>query len=322
MLCHRCHAECGDGVQCTSCRNYYDYPCAGITEAGYKKLGDRKATWKCGGCKAGAISPIQIKSNQSKTSTVDMETIHQELKKLTKQMSSLPQLVATVKTIQSDLEDLKTMKNEMSDFKESLNHVHVSIDDLVSRVAELDQEMQSLKNTRDDISRLERRMEKFEINMREMEQRSRSNNIEIKGVPVAASQNLYSIISKIGIVINCEISMSQINYIASVPQRGNKSNKNIIISLHNRYLRDEFISAAKRFKILTTKDLGLGGDGKIFINDHLTLENKQLLNKAKTLAKEKKFSYTWVKNCTIFVRKNITSPTFAIKTEKDLKKIF
>lgn len=93
------------------------------------------------------------------------------------------------------------------------------------------------------------------------------------------------------------------------------------MSLHNRYLRDDFITAAKKYKALSTSDLGLNGNTKIFVNDHLTVENKQLLNKAKLLAREKDFAYVWVKNCVIFTKKNVTSPTHVIKSEKDLKKI-
>lgn len=95
--------------------------------------------------------------------------------------------------------------------------------------------------------------------MRENEQRTRLNNREIQGVPVKSSQNLLSIFSKIGSKINCEISKEQINYIARVPQR---NNKNIIVSIHNRYLRDDFVAAAKKCKSLTVTDLGQTGSSK------------------------------------------------------------
>ncbi|KAF9824721.1 hypothetical protein SFRURICE_010328 [Spodoptera frugiperda] len=144
-----------------------------------------------------------------------------------------------------------------------------------------------------DITRLQQRLEKIETTLHENDQRLRLNNVEIKGVPVTSSENLFTIVSKICTKVNCEVRQEQINYIARVPQRNSKDNKNIIMSLHNRYLRDDFIAAAKKCKNLTITDIGLNGSGNIYVNDHLTFENKQLLNKAKLLAKEKNFSYIW-----------------------------
>ncbi|CAG4931931.1 unnamed protein product [Parnassius apollo] len=325
FMCHRCNSEARDGVQCTMCLNRFDFPCAGITEAGYRKLGDRKATWKCNTCKTGTASP-NLSSEKTVQGRVpsygDLENIRLELSKITKQISSLPQLIASVKTIQADISDLKDMKSEMMDVKNSLNHVHTSVEGLTNKLTEIDREIQSLQKTKDDVVRVEHRLEKLEAAVRENQQRSRLNNIEIKGVPVTSSENLFTIISNIGSKIGYEVPKEQINYVARVPQRNNKNTKNIIVSLHTRYLRDNFIAAAKKCKTLTAADLGLRSDSRIFVNDHLTFENKQLLNKTKALAREKNFSYTWVKNCTILMKKNATSPTYAIKTEADLKKIF
>ncbi|CAG4985273.1 unnamed protein product [Parnassius apollo] len=208
-------------------------------------------------------------------------------------VSFTPKLIASVKTIQADLSDLKDMKCEMMDVKNSLNHVHTSVEGLTNKLTEIDREIQSLQKTKDDVVRVEHRLEKLEADVRENQQRSRLNNIEIKGVPVASSENLFTIFSNIGSKIGYEVPKEQINCVARVPQRNNKNTKNIIVSLHTRYLRDNFIAAAKKCKTLTAADLGLRSDSRIFINDHLTFENKQLLNKTKALASEKFFSYTW-----------------------------
>lgn len=140
FTCHRCNVDARDGVQCTSCLNRFDFPCAGITEAGYRKLGDRKATWKCSACKAALASLFTDKSEQGKAVSYsgNLDNIHHELKKLAKQMASLPQLITNVKSIQADLADLKNMKNEISDVKNSLEHVHISVDELNKKVTEID----------------------------------------------------------------------------------------------------------------------------------------------------------------------------------------
>ncbi|CAK1588486.1 unnamed protein product [Parnassius mnemosyne] len=221
---------------------------------------------KCSTCKTGTASP-NLPSEKTVQERVpshgDLENIRLELSKITKQISSLPQLIASVQTIQADLSDLKVMKSEMMDVKNSLNHVHTSVEGLTKKLTEIDREIQSLQKTKDDVVRVENRLENLEAAVRDNQQRSRLNNIETKGVPVTSSENLFTIISIIGSKIGYEVPKEQINYVARVPQRNNKNSKNIIVSLHTRYLRDNFIAAAKKCKSLTAADLGFSSDGSL-----------------------------------------------------------
>ncbi|CAG5015882.1 unnamed protein product [Parnassius apollo] len=182
-------------------------------------------------------------------------------------------------------------KCELSVVKDSLDYVHASVDTLIARIAEVDRETQILQKTKEDVTRLEQRLQKLEAVFNDGEQRSRLNNIEIKGVPITNTENLFTIVSKIATKIDFNISDNNINYIARIHSRNDKNNKSIIVSLHNRYLRDNFVAAVRKCKSLTPLDIGLNGTNRIFINDHLTLENKLLLNKTKALAKERDFSY-------------------------------
>ena len=90
--------------------------------------------------------------------------------------------------------------------------------------------------------------------------------------------------------------------------------------MHNTYLKNDFIAAARHYKKLNAGDLGFKGNNRVYINDHLTLENKLLLNKTKVQAKERGFEHVWVRGYKILVRKNSASPKHYIKTELDLKK--
>lgn len=310
--CKRCGSEFRDGVQCTACLNRYDFPCAGITESGYRKLGDRKSVWRCSACKSASPSPGRIP---------EMECILNELKFLSAQITTMPVLVENVKKIQEELSELKAMKTDISDVKTSLEFVHQSVATLTSKIESLDEEVQSLRSAKEEIASLQQRVTQLEKRANEDEQRSRLNNIEIKGVPFTRSENLYEHMFKIGELINCKVAKEHINYIVRVPTRGDKNMKNIIVSLHNRYHKEEFIAAARSSKPFTAANLGLSGDQRIFVNDHLTMYNKSLLNKAKSLARELNFTFTWVKGCKIFMRKNTTSPVININSEFDLQKL-
>lgn len=330
--CKSCKVEFRDGAQCTLCQGQYDFPCAGISETGFR---NRRNTWKCISCKQlGAANPLNIpsvKTNPTRSpSPVSLESIALDIKSLSSQISSLPNLIASVKAIQADVADLKTMKAdiaelklikpEVADMKSSIEFVQLSVETLTGRISEVSLEVQELHKTKEQVNILQQRFEQFEGSMREYEQRSRMNNIEIKGIPLSPSENLFDIVAKVGNLTGCIIPKEQISYVARIPMRNDKINKTIIISVLNRYLKEDFVAAAKKRKIVPA-DLGLRGDLRIYVNDHLTLENKMLLNKAKNVAKERGFSFIWVRGCKIFARKNPTSHVVTIKSELDLKKL-
>lgn len=318
FTCKRCDIVTKDGVTCSQCMEQFDFTCAGISEIGWKKLGERKNTWKCSSCKSLAIAGPH--TGCLKTPSTDSETILAEIKRLSTQMEALPVLISSVKAIQAELSELKAIRAEFSDIKTSLEFVHDTMEGLTCKITTMEQEIESMKITKEQITILQQRVEKIENSYSESEQRSRLNNIEIKGVPMSNSENLFNIIGKIGETIGCRIPKEQINYIARVPTRNDKQNKNIICSVHNCYTRNDFVAAAKKKKNLCAKDLGLQSANRIYVNDHLTLENKTLLNKTKVRAKERGFEYVWVKSCKIWIRKNLTSPKQQIRTERDLKK--
>ncbi|KAJ8727143.1 hypothetical protein PYW08_015540 [Mythimna loreyi] len=318
FTCKRCDSEARDGATCAACRAKFDFPCAGISEAGWRKLGERKSTWKCQNCKSTPVASPQ--TGNLKASPGNSESIMIELQRLSAKMEALPALMESVKAIQTELAELKTIRQEVSQMKSSFESYGQEIRALAGRVSDIEVEIESVKKTREAIVNLQDRIIQLENRQSESEQRSRMNNIEIKGVPISKDEDLFAIIAKIGDKIDFHIQREQINYIARVPTRNDKLNKNIICSVHNSYLKNDFIAAAKKCKKLYASDLGLQGGNRVYINDHLTLENKLLLNKTKAQAKDRNFEHVWVRGCKIFVRKNTTSPKHCIKTEQDLKK--
>lgn len=185
----------------------------------------------------------------------------------------------------------------------------------------LEKRVSQVEESCGSVQAVQANIDKINLNPLEKEQWARANNIEIKGVPLKKDENLYDIAQKIGNTIECPVRKEDIYYVARVQSLKSDSQKSIIMALNNRYCKEEFIAAARKYKDLLISELGYTGDSKVFINDHLTLHNKALLKKAKELANEKNFRYIWVKHCKILARKSNTSPIFRIQTEKGLQKI-
>lgn len=323
FTCNRCEAVVSDAAKCSLCGNQYDFPCAGITEAGWRKLGERKNTWRCSNCKG--LSP---RSNTHKTMSTDMENILAEIRHLSTQMSTLPAM----------MENIKAMQDQLSDLKSSMTCIQDSVKELKDNVTYLKQEVDLLKKDKGRIDKMENRLakhEKIDENVQALkttvdliklehsinDQRSRLNNVEIKGIPIKNNENLFNILESISQKISYNFPKTQINYITRIPQH-NSHEKAIIVSFLNRYVKEDFVAAARASRILSSQDLGfLGSAQRIYINDHLNSDSKKLLNKTKQLAKERDFKYVWVKHCKIHLRKSDDSKVYVINNDADLNKL-
>ncbi|KAF9795652.1 hypothetical protein SFRURICE_017725 [Spodoptera frugiperda] len=95
-----------------------------------------------------------------------------------------------------------------------------------------------------------------------------------------------------------------------------------LMSFLNRYVKEDFIAAARAVKDLSTSHIGFQGTSqRVYINDHLSVEYKKLLSRVKILAKEKCYEFVWVKHGKIHVLKNANSKVIIIRKETDLNKI-
>ncbi|KAL0881299.1 hypothetical protein ABMA27_001182 [Loxostege sticticalis] len=311
MNCAECNAEFNDGVQCGSCARYLDFACANISEAGYRKLGaDRRALWKCPSCKIS--SPHVSKPTPTPApETVTMDVILGEIRDIKIRLAPLSQLMADVASIKNEITELKAFC-EFSSSK--LDDFAVRLDDVESKLPIVQRIQESVAATENAISQVKK---EFSSN----EQWARLNNVEIKGVPMKKNENLFSIIDSIGRRVNYVVPKAQINYVSRIPTHSSKD-KSIILSFINRYIKEEFVAAARAEKNLTADGIGYAGNPqRVFVNDHLTSENKKLLTKVKTALKAKDYRYIWVKYGKIHVRKNDNSHVLVINAETDLNRL-
>lgn len=308
---HKC-CSCGhkfsDGATCSMCEQHFDFACAGISESGFRKLGEeRRSTWRCPSCKSSTASPQpQLTGGQ-----ITLESLYNELMNVRRKLVPLSSLV----------KDIKDIKTEIANLQSSMSMAHEAINQFSDTVRVLQDRVKDVEEKTKLFTQIESDVAKLNSNVNDTEQWARSNNAEIKGIPIKHKENLFDIVINLGSRINFPIKKSDINYITRVQSRHEKHSKSIIISFINRYTKEDYIAAARKIKPLTLESLGYPTEGHVFVNEHLTAFNKNLLMKSKALAREKSFRFVWVKHGKIFVRKNDASPSFIVKTEKDLLKI-
>ncbi|XP_037297713.1 uncharacterized protein LOC119190286 [Manduca sexta] len=307
--CGACGDLLTDGVNCTSCCQALHYHCAGITESGFRKLGDRKLTWRCMKCKQSSCNqlPSSPKANND-------PQVLSEIRALSSKLAPLKSLT----------EELKALRSEFAQLKSSVDESNDAIREFNSKINSLEQRVVQIEKLQDQVNLLQVQVDRMEHESNVKDQWARVNNIEIKGIRQDKNEDLFKILSTIGNKIQYPVQNAHVNFITRVPTREKDNIKPIIVCFTNRYVKENFIAAARmasKLNPLTSGHLGLTGHNRIFINDHLTTLNKLLLSKAKKIASEKDFQYIWVKYAKIHVRKNDTSPIFVVKSEKDLTKL-
>lgn len=213
---------------------------------------------------------------------------------------------------------------DFNDIKTSIQYFNDKYEDLKIKTEETTNRVTTLENRYTEIQANSLRVTYLEAKFDVMEQQARQCNIEIGNLPEKRGENLAAILEDIGVLIKYPVNKQDIVSIHRVPQANSNSTrpKNVVVKLSSRLLRDSFVSAVRLHKGFTSEQLNIPGlSHKIYVNEHLTLRNKGLFRQARETAKQRGFRFVWVKHGSILVRRDETSPVFAVRTEHDLSKI-
>ncbi|KAJ8721776.1 hypothetical protein PYW08_004178 [Mythimna loreyi] len=262
---------------------------------------------------------------------LDISQINNTLKNLNESTQEMKSEVASIRNEFTELK--KTVRRlesrqteveaDITSLKKSMQHHSDEYDDVAKKLENQTKEIKDLHQLKKELEEVKVQNRKLRTDVNASEQRDRLLNIEIVGIPERENENLNEIMLKIGKRTEIDIrsdDILQVNRVtAKLKVQGRP--RNIVVKLRTRQLKDNVISQARKRR-LSTKDLDIQGNIiPVYINEHLTLYNKNLLKKAKDIANLKEYQYIWTKNCRIHVRKAVTIPAIVISDEEDLRKI-
>ncbi|XP_063389371.1 uncharacterized protein LOC134675140 [Cydia fagiglandana] len=304
--------KCGDNfvgegdVPCSCCGGYYHYRCSGMLENTYKRMtAEKKSNWRCIPCR-------QSDNNDSLSELV------KEFKGFKVQMQNVQSGLDQANQGIANLEGkFDLIENRLEDFDVRLTLTESKVDRLPSIEANLKQ--------------LEAEFVTLKANERDRDQFCRLNNVEISGVPQKDNENLMSILNNICLKVGfglLETDVDSIHRVRRFPLSvgsGNRADPRppaIIVRFCQRRRKDELVAAARARRGLTSADAGLPGPAvPVYVNEHLTAVNKILLRQARDRKAELNYSYLWVKQCKIHMRKSDSSKVYVVTSEADLKKL-
>ncbi|CAG5006138.1 unnamed protein product [Parnassius apollo] len=242
---------------------------------------DRRAQWKCLQCKKVSFSPSRPSSEATAGGNSGGESATLDV--ILKEIREMKKLATTVPTL---IEDIKSIKVELIHLKESCEYNSSSLKSFQDQVSSLERGVSQIEKIQNSLAVANKEIANLKSVIETKEQWSRLSNVEVKGIPLKPNENLFVIAKSLGKEVGYEFQKSQINYTSRVPMFNTKE-KTIIINFINRYIKEEFVAAARACKTPEAKDVGFGGKRqRVVVNDHLTPEHKKLLTKTRTLAKD------------------------------------
>ncbi|XP_045541398.1 uncharacterized protein LOC123722874 [Papilio machaon] len=303
-----------DCIRCAKCTNVYHRGCSGVP-AGSTTLG-----FACPSCKAKPTDDISAESSSPG------EEVIVPGKGKADHTRMLFELIQEVKGLRTDLKDTR---NEIKQFKADLQACCSRISSIEEKVHEVEKKLETKTFANDH---LESTVADLRLQLNERDQELLLNDIEIAGLPEERSENALHLASVVAVKLGLTLEERDIVHAerrgAVRRNRGegegaSQQPRPLVVRLARRAQRDAMLRAARVRRGLSTADMNLAGTvRKVYVNEHLTRNNRQLFGKTREAASRAQWRYVWTKGGQVFTRKDDGKVVERIRTEGDINKIF
>ncbi|KAM3957772.1 LOW QUALITY PROTEIN: uncharacterized protein ACR2FA_008207 [Aphomia sociella] len=289
--CTKLETKKNPGVQYSGCSKWFHGVCASITNDQLNTLSSMDSIdWKCRNCagntkprRLSCILPDAEEEDNTDTELNSNSVTHQILSDVRREVRDI---------IQQELQTtLQFYSDKIDEYEDKVYK---------SQAKSLENKYFDFKNTYQNLE-LKNEVLEQKINMREQSQIT--NKIEICGLTEKPNENITEVLTELCYKIGLDSSdMKQIYRKKNV--RGTSKNLPPIVMTLLDGCREKWLEISKNSK-LTTHDLGLDNENKIYLRECLTPATAYLLWKAKNELKNSDIvKFVWYKNGMIIVRKN------------------
>jgi cell division protein FtsB len=308
-LCGVCKVQCNQdngSIKCNGdCGRPFHINC--IKEDSDRKITRSGNYWKCNDCKTPSVQS-SLKSAASTELTKDF---------FIKMFENFKKEV---------FEELNKVRNDISDQAKSLQYMSDNLDANNKLISEVKEEFAILKKENEELrmknTRLEQSVTDLQERIRMIEQYTRKNNIEISGIPETAREDVLKIVKDVGASISVEVREGEITAAHRVPSYRKDRTPSLVVQFQNKTIKDTWLEKFKAKKGLTAKEVNsVFAPNKVFINEHLSPENKLFLARIKEKCRDVGFKYVWCRDGKFYVRKKDGESAMRVNHVNDIAKI-
>lgn len=301
----------GDLIKCSgACENVFHYSCVTKKWPDSVKTRGTKRDWFCEVCRASR--------NTSRGSSRCEETPTAVTKEfMTTILESFKQEVfAELKNHSYQFHEFKT---SLEFFSSKLDEANKTMEELKAQNKEIIRENEIYKQNN---LKLTLKVNELEVKVRDLEQYSRRNNLEISGVPKTPGENEMDILRDVGRAIGVEVTAGSVVAVHRVPTYNRARIPPIVAKFTTRDQRDAWIQGYRQKKTLMASDVNKGlPASRIYIGEHLTPANKLMLKQLKDTGKELSIKFIWCREGKFFARRAEGERSVRIADVNELKNI-
>lgn len=278
----------GSEVKCSgSCDKVFHGECV-KEEVGNKKT---RSAWKCKDCRVPASSQSSGKSTSSSTTLTKqfLLDVIEDLKK---------GFFGELKVVQQDVGEMKTSLEFLSENVDTTNKMMQEMKADLAALKRENQELRVANETLDDeVGQLRDRV-------RTLEQYTRRNNVEISGVPVTPGEKVVEIVKDVGTALGVPLQDIDIAAAHRIPSFKKDVIPSIVVQFQHRATRDSWVDNFRKKKTMTAREVNPAYPvNRLYVNEHLSPENKLFLARLKKKCREIGFEYAWCRDGKFYARK-------------------
>lgn len=313
---NKCSEDGSDVKCCTTCKRSFHVKC--VQEEGVKT---RSAGWVCKDCKKGGGSSAHGSGSSTPFTPISKEFLLKVFEDFKKEIFS------EIESSRQDLaKEIQTYRKDMVELQESMNFLSNSVDTANSTLITIQSNIVTLSREANEL-RAENKGLRAEVDdmkdkLRTLEQYSRRTNIEISGIPETPGEDPMEIVKDVGKALHINLEESQVAAAHRIPSFKRDRIPALVVQFQKKITRDTWINKYKEKKTLNTKDINSAFPPQnVYVNEHLSPENKLFLAKLKVKRKDLGYEYAWCRDGKFFLRKSSGDKCKRINNQRDLDQL-
>lgn len=292
--CNYCKKKVVDFVDCQVCGASYHPGCAARVKVP-RNSGNFSC---CDTCDKSEVSVQKPRENQGNLFEMDEKKLKCIIRESFKQ-----HLTPVEQKIDRKFEDLEKSVQYMSD---SFEDQKTKFEYILKEVKSLRQENEALKQ----------RLQFLEAKFDEIEVKEKARNIIVAGVPKQTEGDAGTIITKVLGAMKVQINGAEIE---NCFRMGRGDDGPILVKFKSVETKKGILKTIKQLKGITIKECGLEGkDRKIYLNEDLPLNKRNLFRRVREIKKEKGYKAALCVNGVIYLKKGEQDLAVKIRNENDL----